>query len=97
MSTKAAGERLLSLDAFRGATIAGMILVNNSGDYANTWWPLLHQPWHGWTPTDLIFPFFLWMVGVSLVFSRRIGSTWAPSCGQAPGARSRGPRPGARC
>jgi predicted acyltransferase len=73
MNTKPAGERLLSLDAFRGATIAGMILVNNSGDYANTWWPLLHQPWHGWTPTDLIFPFFLWMAGMSLVFSRRIG------------------------
>jgi len=73
MTTKPAGERLLSLDAFRGATIAGMILVNNSGDYSNTWWPLLHQPWHGWTPTDLIFPFFLFMVGMSLVFSRRIG------------------------
>jgi predicted acyltransferase len=73
MSTKPAGDRLLSLDAFRGATIAGMILVNNSGDYSSTWWPLLHQPWHGWTPTDLIFPFFLWMAGMSLVFSRRIG------------------------
>jgi predicted acyltransferase len=73
MTTKPAGERLLSLDAFRGATIAGMILVNNSGDSANTWWPLLHQPWHGWTPTDLVFPFFLWMAGMSLVFSRRIG------------------------
>jgi predicted acyltransferase len=73
MGTKPAGERLLSLDAFRGATIAGMILVNNSGDYPNTWWPLLHQPWHGWTPTDLIFPFFLWMAGMSLVFSHRIG------------------------
>jgi predicted acyltransferase len=73
MSTNPAGERLLSLDAFRGATIAGMILVNTSGDYDHTWWPLLHQPWHGWTPTDLIFPFFLWIAGVSLVFSRRIG------------------------
>ena len=73
MSEKPASDRLLSLDAFRGATIAGMILVNNSGDYAHTWWPLLHQPWHGWTPTDLIFPFFLWMAGMSLVFSRRIG------------------------
>jgi predicted acyltransferase len=73
MSTKPSGERLLSLDAFRGATIAGMILVNTSGDYENTWWPLLHQPWHGWTPTDLIFPFFLWIAGMSLVFSRRIG------------------------
>jgi predicted acyltransferase len=73
MDTKPTSERLLSLDAFRGATIAGMILVNNSGDYDHTWWPLLHQPWHGWTPTDLIFPFFLFMVGMSLVFSRRTG------------------------
>jgi predicted acyltransferase len=73
MITKLADERLLSLDAFRGATIAGMILVNNSGDHANTWWPFLHQPWHGWTPTDLIFPFFVFMVGMSLVFSRRTG------------------------
>ena len=73
MTTRPTPERLLSLDAFRGATIAGMILVNNSGDYASTWWPLLHQPWHGWTPTDLVFPFFLWMAGMSLVFSRRIG------------------------
>ena len=71
MTDKPASERLLSLDAFRGATIAGMILVNDSGDYAHTWWPLLHQRWHGWTPTDLIFPFFLWMAGMSLVFSRR--------------------------
>jgi predicted acyltransferase len=63
----------LSLDAFRGATIAGMILVNNSGDYAHTWWPLLHQPWHGWTPTDLIFPFFVFMMGMSLTFSHRLG------------------------
>jgi predicted acyltransferase len=73
MTTKPTPERLLSLDAFRGATIAGMILVNNSGEESSTWWPLLHQPWHGWTPTDLIFPFFLWMAGMSLVFSRRIG------------------------
>jgi len=72
MTTKPTGDRLLSLDAFRGATIAGMILVNNSGDWDYTWWPLLHQPWHGWTPTDLVFPFFLWIVGLSLVFSRRI-------------------------
>ena len=72
MDTKTASERLLSLDAFRGATIAAMILVNNSGDPANTWWPLLHQPWHGWTPTDLVFPFFLFMAGMSLVFSRRL-------------------------
>jgi predicted acyltransferase len=48
-----------------------MILVNTSGDYSHTWWPLLHVPWNGWTPTDLIFPFFLFMVGLSLTFSRR--------------------------
>ena len=73
MTTKTAGERLLSLDVFRGATIAAMILVNNSGDAENTYWPLRHQPWHGWTPTDVIFPFFLFMAGMTLTFSHRIG------------------------
>ena len=67
----AAASRLLSLDAFRGLTIAAMILVNNPGDWGHVYWPLLHVPWHGWTPTDLIFPFFLFMVGMSLTFSRR--------------------------
>lgn len=61
--------RLLSLDAFRGATIAGMILVNNLGDHANAYWPLVHASWNGWTPTDLIFPFFLWIMGVAMAFS----------------------------
>jgi predicted acyltransferase len=64
--------RLISLDAFRGLTIAAMILVNNPGDWLYVYWPLLHAPWHGWTPTDLIFPFFLFMVGMSLTFSRRL-------------------------
>ena len=68
----AAAARLLSLDAFRGLTIAAMILVNNPGDWGHVYWPLLHAPWHGWTPTDLIFPFFLFMVGMSLPFSRRL-------------------------
>jgi len=63
----------LSLDVFRGATIAAMILVNNPGDWGHVYWPLLHVAWHGWTPTDLIFPFFLFMVGISLTFSRRLG------------------------
>lgn len=63
--------RLASLDAFRGLTIAAMILVNNPGDWLCPYWPLLHVKWHGWTPTDLIFPFFLFMVGMSLSFSRR--------------------------
>ena len=61
-------QRLLSLDVFRGATIAAMILVNNPGSSA-AFAPLKHADWDGWTPTDLIFPFFLFIVGVSLVFS----------------------------
>jgi predicted acyltransferase len=68
----AAASRLVSLDAFRGLTIAAMILVNNPGDWGHVYWPLLHVPWNGWTPTDLIFPFFLFMVGMSLTFSRRL-------------------------
>ncbi len=61
--------RLMSLDVFRGATIAGMILVNNPGDELATYWPLKHAEWNGWTPTDLVFPFFLFIVGVSMAFS----------------------------
>lgn len=61
--------RLLSLDAFRGITVAGMILVNNPGDWAHIYAPLEHAAWHGWTPTDLIFPFFLFIVGVSITFA----------------------------
>ena len=62
-------ERLVALDAFRGLTIAGMILVNNAGDGQYVFAPLRHAPWHGWTLTDLIFPSFLFIVGVSLAFS----------------------------
>jgi predicted acyltransferase len=62
-------SRLMSLDLFRGATIAGMILVNNAGDEPNSYWPLKHAEWNGWTPTDLVFPFFLFIVGVAMVFS----------------------------
>ena len=62
-------SRLLSLDLFRGATIAAMILVNNPGDEASAYWPLRHAQWNGWTPTDLIFPFFLFIVGVAMAFS----------------------------
>ncbi|HEY0083577.1 MAG TPA: DUF5009 domain-containing protein [Pyrinomonadaceae bacterium] len=67
-------ERLLSLDVFRGITIAGMILVNNPGTWEAIHPPLAHAAWHGWTPTDLIFPFFLFIVGVSitLAFARRV-------------------------
>jgi predicted acyltransferase len=61
-----AGHRLASLDAFRGLTIAGMILVNNPGSWQFVYPPLRHAEWHGWTPTDLVFPFFVFIVGVSI-------------------------------
>ncbi len=67
-SSPSASSRLTSLDLFRGVTIAAMILVNNPGN-DHAYWPLEHAEWNGWTPTDLIFPFFLFIVGVSLVFS----------------------------
>lgn len=60
-------KRLLSLDVFRGIDIAFMILVNNGGHFA--YWPLKHSDWNGWTPTDLVFPTFLFLMGTSLVFS----------------------------
>jgi len=62
-------DRLISLDVFRGITIAGMILVNNPGTWSKVYKPLLHAPWHGWTPTDFIFPFFLFIVGVAMSLS----------------------------
>jgi predicted acyltransferase len=62
-------KRLVSLDAFRGATIAGMMLVNNPGTWSVVYPQLLHASWNGWTFTDWIFPFFLWIVGVAMTFS----------------------------
>jgi predicted acyltransferase len=62
-------ERLLSLDVFRGITIMGMILVNNPGTWSAIYPPLEHAKWHGCTPTDLIFPFFLFIVGVAISYS----------------------------
>lgn len=62
-------NRLLSLDVFRGMTVAAMILVNNPGDWDHVYAPLLHAHWNGCTPTDLIFPFFLFIVGVSIAFA----------------------------
>ena len=56
-------------NVFRGVTIAAMILVNNAGDEPASYWPLQHAKWNGWTPTDLIFPFFLFIVGVAMGFS----------------------------
>src|SRR5260370_11901506 len=75
-TTAITGEhpRLLFLDVFRGLTVAGMVLVNNPGSWAHIYWPLEHAEWNGWTPTDLIFPFFLFIVGVAipLALSRRL-------------------------
>jgi len=58
-------ERLVSLDVFRGITIAGMLLVNNPGTWSAIYPPLEHAAWNGWTPTDVIFPFFLFIVGIT--------------------------------
>jgi predicted acyltransferase len=62
-------ERLLSLDVFRGATVAGMLLVNDPGTWSAIYPPLEHAPWNGWTPTDLIFPFFVFIVGITTQLS----------------------------
>jgi len=67
-------SRLVSLDVFRGITMAAMVIVNNPGDWDHVYAPLLHAPWHGCTPTDLIFPFFLFIVGVSITLSKRSAS-----------------------
>jgi predicted acyltransferase len=64
-----ARERLLSLDVFRGLTIAGMLLVNDPGTWEHIYAPLEHAPWNGWTPTDLIFPFFLFIAGITTYLS----------------------------
>src|ERR1041384_6112015 len=75
-STLPQTQRLASLDVFRGITIAGMVLVNTPRSWEHIYWPLEHAAWHGWTPTDLVFPFFLFIVGVSipLAFARRLES-----------------------
>lgn len=69
MTAPPSPPRLASLDAFRGLAVAGMILVNNPGSWSHVYGPLRHAAWHGATPTDLVFPFFLFAVGVSLSFS----------------------------
>lgn len=74
MAAELGQTRLVSLDVFRGMTIAGMVLVNNPGTWDAIYPPLEHAPWHGITPTDFIFPFFLFIVGVAipLALSKRI-------------------------
>lgn len=62
-------QRLISLDVFRGATVMVMLLVNDPGNWNAIYWPLDHADWNGWTPTDLIFPFFLFIVGITTTLS----------------------------
>jgi len=64
-------RRIAALDVFRGATVAAMLLVNNPGTWSAIYPPLEHAAWHGWTPTDLIFPFFLFIVGITTELSRK--------------------------
>ncbi|MEA4936584.1 MAG: heparan-alpha-glucosaminide N-acetyltransferase domain-containing protein [Paludibacter sp.] len=73
-------SRLLSLDVLRGITIAGMILVNNPGSWSYKYAPLGHAPWHGLTPTDLVFPFFMFIMGISTYISlRKFNFEWSKS------------------
>ncbi len=64
-----APRRFASVDALRGCTVAAMLLVNDPGDWSHVFWPLEHADWHGCTPTDLVFPFFLFVVGVSVALA----------------------------
>ena len=74
LSAPAKPKRLIALDALRGFTIAAMVIVNDPGTWQHVYWPLRHADWNGCTITDLIFPFFLFMVGVSiaLAYSKRM-------------------------
>lgn len=71
MTENKKNKRLLALDILRGITIAGMILVNNPGSWGHIYAPLEHASWHGLTPTDLVFPFFMFIMGVSTYMSLR--------------------------
>jgi predicted acyltransferase len=64
-------ERLLSLDAFRGATLLAMVAVNNPGTWGAMYAPLAHAEWHGWTPTDLIFPWFVFIMGTAVAIAMK--------------------------
>ena len=87
MATTVASSRLVSLDAFRGATMALMVLVNTAGDGDHVYAPLRHAEWNGWTPTDVVFPSFMWIAGLAMTlsFARRMagGATRAQLLRQA--------------
>ena len=100
MSDSGKSERLISLDAFRGIAISGMILVNNPGSWTYVYPQLRHAKWHGVTFTDLIFPFFLFIIGVAMTLSmpkrltircassgpRTPSLSTGPWCGPTPGS-----------
>jgi predicted acyltransferase len=69
LNAKPQAERLMCLDIFRGLMVAGMIIVDNPGSDEKAYWAIKHADWNGWTPADFIFPAFLFLVGVSMVFS----------------------------
>ena len=62
-------SRLMSLDVYRGLMVAAMIVVDNPGSDEHAYWPIMHTKWNGWTPADFIFPSFLFLVGISMVYS----------------------------
>lgn len=68
-STNGFPGRLICLDVYRGLMVAGMIIVDNPGSDEHTYWSIMHAKWNGWTPADFIFPSFLFLVGISLVYS----------------------------
>ena len=80
--TNVGPTRLLSLDFFRGLTVAAMVLVNNPGDWGHIYAPLEHAAWNGWTLTDLVFPFFLFIVGVSITFALDRAKESGPDAGR---------------
>jgi predicted acyltransferase len=67
-------NRFASVDALRGLAVAAMIVVNTPGDWSHVYAPLLHSEWHGFTPTDLVFPLFLFIVGVSIALAPGVGA-----------------------
>ena len=69
MNSQKTSKRILALDILRGITIAGMIMVNNPGSWAHIYAPLAHAQWIGLTPTDLVFPFFMFIMGISTYIS----------------------------
>lgn len=85
-----AKQRLVSLDVFRGITVAAMLLVNDPGTWSAVYPPLEHAPWNGWTPTDLVFPFFLFIMGVALEFS--LAARRGESAGAAGSSASGSPK-----